>query len=115
VSGCLLLATSLAACDANKPATMSASEVEALRPNDARLSQMYERACMGCHVDAASGAPRTGDHAAWAQRMGKGREVLIQNARQGLNAMPPMGLCPDCSTEDLAQLIDFMRSAGGAS
>lgn len=94
---------------------MSASEVEALRPNDARLSQMYERACMGCHVDAASGAPRTGDQAAWAQRMNKGREVLIQNARQGLNAMPPMGLCPDCSTEDLAQLIDFMRSAGGAS
>ena len=64
---------------------------------------------MTCHIDAASGAPRTHDTLAWSRRAGAGRDALIQSAQRGINAMPPMGLCPDCSRDDLGALIDFMR------
>ncbi len=64
---------------------------------------------MTCHIAAASGAPRTHDAQAWRLRAGAGRDALILSAQQGINAMPPMGLCPDCSREDLGALIDFMR------
>ncbi len=90
-------------------ATPSASAIESLRPPDTRLAEKYERSCMTCHVDTASGAPRTHDTAAWSRRASAGRDALITSAQRGNNAMPPMGLCPDCSREDIGALIDFMR------
>ncbi len=101
----------LLACESRTaPVTApSASAIESLRPADARLAEKYERSCMTCHIDAASGAPRVHDTAAWSLRASAGREALITGAQQGSNAMPPMGLCPDCSREDLGALIDFMR------
>lgn len=94
-----------------QPTTTTATEasIETRRPANANLSEKYERACMTCHIDAASGAPRTHDLAAWRQRASAGRDALITSVQQGRNAMPPMGLCPDCSRDDLGALIDFMR------
>ena len=107
----LLGAALLLACEPRAPATASTApdKLESLRPTDTRLSEKYERACMTCHIDPASGAPRTHDHAAWRQRAVAGREALVTSVQQGRNAMPPMGLCPDCSRDDLGALIDFMR------
>ena len=43
------------ACTPGKPAaTPSAAELEALRPADARLAAIYERACMLCHARVGS-------------------------------------------------------------
>lgn len=107
----LLTAACLLACEPRTAATPSPapSNLETLRPADARLSEKYQRACMTCHIDAASGAPRTHDQAAWRSRASAGRDALISSVQQGRNAMPPMGLCPDCSRDDLGALIDFMR------
>ncbi|MEN9396298.1 MAG: hypothetical protein RLZ81_828 [Pseudomonadota bacterium] len=107
----LLGATLLLACEPRATATASSApdKLEHLRPADTRLSEKYERACMTCHIDPASGAPRTHDRAAWSQRASLGREALVTSVQQGRNAMPPMGLCPDCSRDDLGALIDFMR------
>lgn len=91
--------------------TSAASAIESLQPADARLAEKYERSCMTCHIDATSGAPRTHDATAWSQRASGGRDALILSVQRGRNAMPPMGLCPDCSREDLGALIDFMRGA----
>src|SRR5262249_9715859 len=64
------LPVALAACSptAPKAPARSAVELEALRPADARLAGVYERACFLCHARAGSGAPLVGDAAAWAPR-----------------------------------------------
>ncbi|MDP2367018.1 c-type cytochrome [Rhodoferax sp.] len=110
---CLLGALLLGACEPRPAAVANApqSRLEVSRPANANLSEKYERACMTCHIDAASGAPRTHDQAAWRNRPNPARDALITSVQQGRNAMPPMGLCPDCSREELGALIDFMRGA----
>ncbi|MBK9236515.1 MAG: cytochrome c5 family protein [Rhodoferax sp.] len=109
----VLSAWLLGACEP-RPATLASTaqrSLEASRPADAKLSEKYERACMTCHIDPAGGAPRTHDQAAWRSRASAGRDALIASVQEGRNAMPPMGLCPDCSRDDLGALIDFMRGA----
>jgi len=106
----LALPIALAACSpsAPKPPARSPVELEALRPADARLAGVYERACFLCHARAGSGAPLVGDAAAWAPRLSKGRDALVAQVKQGLGGMPPRGLCPDCTDADFAALIAFM-------
>lgn len=112
----LLAALALTAAGCSKtdapPASPSAADLER-RPADARLAALYERSCATCHARTGTGAPLAGDPAAWAPRVTKGRAALLQSAQQGLNAMPPMGLCPDCSADDLSALIDFMTQPAG--
>jgi cytochrome c5 len=47
--------------------------------------------CMACHDTGVAGAPKLGDKAAWAPRIGKGLDALVASASKGLNAMPPKG------------------------
>ena len=68
----------------------------------------YNKSCVVCHASGAANAPKTGDAAAWAPRIEKGMEVLVQSVETGLNAMPPKGMCFDCSAEDVQALIEFM-------
>jgi cytochrome c5 len=68
----------------------------------------YNKSCVVCHASGAANAPKTGDVAAWEPRMAKGMEVLVASVNSGLNAMPPKGMCFDCSDEDYAALIEFM-------
>jgi cytochrome c5 len=103
----------LLACESRTApvATPSASAIESSRPADPGLAEKYERSCMTCHIAAGSGAPRIHDTLAWSRRATTERGALILSVQKGLNAMPPMGLCPDCSREDIGALIDFMRGA----
>jgi cytochrome c5 len=68
----------------------------------------YNKSCAVCHSSGAANAPKTGDAAAWEPRMAKGMDVLVQSVSSGLNAMPPKGMCFDCSDEDYAALIEHM-------
>jgi len=107
---CLALLALLAGCgDHSAPPT--AASIEALRPADARLAAAYEHSCLLCHGRLNSGAPATGDNAAWAPRLAKGLDALVGNARNGIGGMPAAGLCADCSDADLRQLILFMSAA----
>jgi cytochrome c5 len=76
---------------------------------DARLAGLYERACANCHEAAGSGAPRRGDRAAWAPRESGGLPALVASVRAGKGAMPPMGWCPECTDEDFAMLVSYLR------
>jgi cytochrome c5 len=69
---------------------------------------VYARACAACHNGQLPMAPKRGDKAAWEPRMAKGMDVLVQNVTNGLNAMPPRGLCMDCSAEDYQAVIELM-------
>jgi len=71
--------------------------------------QTYTRFCFSCHAAGIAGAPRTGDRDAWASRVAKGRDVLLQATIEGVPpGMPPKGLCAQCSDEELAAAIDYM-------
>ena len=71
----------------------------------------YAASCGACHAVGVAGAPATGYAEAWAPRMEKGMEALVASVRNGLNAMPPGGLCNSCSDEDYAALITYMAAA----
>jgi cytochrome c5 len=70
--------------------------------------EIYNGTCVSCHGTGAAGAPKVGDAAAWAPRIAQGN--LLANATNGLNAMPPKGLCMACSEADLQAAIDYMVS-----
>ena len=103
-----LLATAmlLAACGSSSPpATGTITPAAAL---SAELQKTYDGSCRTCHGVPATGAPQTGDAAAWAQRVAKGRAELIDHAINGYQKMPPMGLCMTCSEEDFLALTEHM-------
>ncbi|MES2819240.1 MAG: c-type cytochrome [Pseudomonadota bacterium] len=83
---------------------MLACSVHAAQDADA----VYARACAACHNGQLPNAPQKGDKAAWAPRLAKGMDVLVLNVTNGLNAMPPRGLCTDCSAEDYQAVITLM-------
>ena len=70
--------------------------------------EKYDKSCKVCHANGAANAPKTGDAAAWEPRLAKGMDVLVQSVANGLNAMPPKGMCFDCSDEDYKALIEYM-------
>ena len=72
--------------------------------------EKYNKSCVVCHDQGVAGAPKTGDAAAWAPRMEKGMDALMASVKNGLNAMPPMGMCMDCSDEEYVELIKYMAS-----
>lgn len=69
---------------------------------------VYARACAACHNGQLPIAPQKGDKAAWEPRLAKGMDVLVQSVTNGLNAMPPRGLCMDCTAEDYQAVIQWM-------
>lgn len=81
---------------------------------DQRIVDSYKRTCMVCHAAGAAGAPKTGATERWQGLLdNKGMDALVQSVRNGLNAMPPTGMCFDCSDEDYKALIEYMMSPGG--
>jgi cytochrome c5 len=70
--------------------------------------QVYQAACFACHGTGALGAPKSADD--WSPRIAKGKDVLLEHALNGFNAMPPKGTCMDCSEDEISAAIDFMTS-----
>jgi cytochrome c5 len=70
----------------------------------------YDKSCKVCHATGAAGAPKTGDAEAWAPRLAKGMDVLLVSVHNGLNAMPPKGMCFDCTDADYTALIEYMST-----
>lgn len=68
----------------------------------------YNMFCIACHGTGAAGAPKTGDKAAWEPRMAVGIDALVVSTKKGKNAMPPMGLCNDCTDAEFKAIIEFM-------
>ena len=75
--------------------------------------EKYQRSCFACHSSGAAGAPKTHDVAAWQPRMEKGMPALVLSVKNGLNGMPPTGLCSDCTDEEYAAMIEYMASPAG--
>ena len=93
VSAFLILVATLAFS-----AQLSADETEA----------KYQQTCFACHSTGVPGAPQKGDKEAWAPRLALGTEALLASVKKGKGAMPPGGLCADCSDEQINALINYM-------
>jgi cytochrome c5 len=102
--------------DGSAPQTAAAPEapagVETAAAAGEPLSgeQIYQRNCMACHATGAAGAPKLGDAAAWAPRIAQGMDAIMANVTNGLNAMPPKGLCMTCSGDELKSVVDYILS-----
>ncbi len=70
----------------------------------------YNTFCMACHMTGAANAPKFADKEAWAPRIAKGMDALMQSAINGIpgTAMPPRGTCATCSDAALKAAIAHM-------
>jgi len=89
-------------------------------------SEIYPSGCAGCHDAGVLNSPKFGDFDAWKGRIssaeytpvkeGFSREnvpetimtKLYNSAINGIGAMPPKGLCSDCSDEEIKASVDYM-------
>jgi cytochrome c5 len=71
--------------------------------------QAFTQVCSACHGTGINGAPKVGDHAAWAPRIAQGKETLYKDAITGKGAMPPKGgtTWPDAT---IRMAVDYMVS-----
>lgn len=108
------------------PADMTASAVEArVKPvgevnageavaAGAQTGKMvYESVCFSCHKAGMAGAPKLGDTAAWAPRIGQGFDVLVRHAVGGFNGMPAKGGDTTLSDMEVARAVLFMANQSG--
>jgi len=89
-------------------AALSALALAAVPAGAAGIEDKYNKACAACHNTGAAGAPKKGDKAAWAARVKKGEAALVASIKNGMGAMPPKGLCMDCSDADYRALVKYM-------
>ena len=71
-------------------------------------SDIYSAHCFACHTAGVAGAPKIGVLEEWEPRLAKGMSILMASTKNGINTMPPMGTCMDCSDEELQSAIDHM-------
>ena len=77
----------------------------------ADAEEKYNRYCIACHSTGAANAPKTGDAQAWAPRLAKGMDALVASSTNGMGAMPPKGMCNECTAEDFKAIIEYMSAA----
>lgn len=90
-------------------ATGGAAVVLAQADSDFAVEAAYEQYCAMCHTSGMAGAPLLNDEAHWGPRLEDvGLDEIVQNSITGINAMPPRGMCMDCSDEQLRELVEYL-------
>lgn len=88
-------------------ATAPAAQTAVAFDGSLDAEMIYNNVCAACHAAAVLGAPKPGSPE-MAARAEKGMDLVMQNALNGLNTMPPKGGRPDLSDEQIKAVIDFM-------
>ena len=81
----------VAAAPAAAPAAAAPAPAAAATVAAGAGEALYKQACAVCHVAGVAGAPKHGDKAAWAPRVGAGLDALTATVMKGKGAMPPKG------------------------
>jgi cytochrome c5 len=76
-------------------------------------ADVFKAQCSACHATGAAGAPKFGDKAAWAPRVGKGYEALLTSALKGKGAMGAQG-GGDFDDVEIGRAVVYMANEGGA-
>lgn len=77
--------------------------------------QLAETVCQACHGSGVMGAPKLGVQADWEARLARGVDTILDNAINGIAAMPPRGGDATLSDEELKAAVDYMLQSVGAS
>lgn len=77
---------------------------------DQAVVDRYNKACVVCHAAGVANAPKFGSAEDWRPRLAKGVDKLVISIKSGLGAMPPRGMCADCSDADYKALIAYMST-----
>ena len=72
---------------------------------------VYDQTCAMCHAAGVAGAPKFGDKAAWAPRLGAGKAALVGSVVKGKGAMPPKAGNAALSDADIAAAVDYITAA----
>jgi cytochrome c5 len=76
---------------------------------------LYTATCSACHAQGIGGAPKFGDHAAWAARLAQGKAMLYKHALEGFQGkagmMPMKGGRADLPDELVKEAVDHMAAA----
>lgn len=86
-------------------ALVASASVEAA---ERTAEQIYQQHCAVCHATGWNDAPVSGDDAVWQSRVADGINAMLERVKTGMNAMPPMGTCGDCTDEELQNVIESM-------
>lgn len=76
--------------------------------------EVFKAQCTTCHSTGMVGAPKYGDKADWAARIGHGYEALLQSALHGKGAMAAQG-GGDFEDLEIGRAVVYMANAAGAS
>jgi cytochrome c5 len=101
-------------CLAGEPCASGASSSGSAGAATAAFSAegTYDQYCAMCHATGMAGAPRRDDASHWAARVEEiGLDAIITNAINGINAMPPRGMCATCTDEQLGEVVEFLSGA----
>lgn len=86
-----------------------ASAPVAVRAGDA----VYKAQCAACHDAGVAGAPRFGDKAGWAARLGQSYELLLASVLKGKGAMAAQSGGEYSDHELALAMVHLVNSAGG--
>lgn len=109
----ILLCTALVlvACGGGRLPESKGTDMQATQ-HDFALSverqKLFDRTCRLCHGVPGSGAPAPRDALAWEARVSQGLDIMLDHTINGHGAMPPMGMCMDCTQEDFLAFIRLM-------
>ena len=77
--------------------------------------ELYTSTCSACHGQGIGGAPKFGDHGAWAPRLAQGKAMLYKHALEGFQGksgmMPMKGGRGDLPDDLVKQAVDHMAAA----
>jgi cytochrome c5 len=123
--GIALVALALAACSGgdSAPEAASAPADPAIPVWDVPLDDpeleagrlVWRGTCVRCHGTGLAGAPRITDREAWAPRIAKGMDVLVEHALNGFQGpagteMPARGGNPDLTDDQVTLAVAFVTS-----
>lgn len=74
--------------------------------------QVFKAQCTTCHTAGMLGAPKFGDAAAWAPRLGQGFEGLLKSALKGKGNMTAQG-GGAFSDDEVGRAVVYMANAAG--
>ncbi|MBL8332043.1 MAG: cytochrome c5 family protein [Rubrivivax sp.] len=72
---------------------------------------VYDKACVACHASGVANAPKLGDKAAWAPRVGAGKDALVATVIKGKGAMPPKGGASNLKDDEIKAAVEYMLGA----
>lgn len=101
----LAMATSAAPAASTAAAAAAPTAAAGAKADGAKV---YAAGCNVCHATGVAAAPKLGDKAAWAPRLGQGVDALTASVIKGKGAMPPRGTVATASDAELRAAVEYM-------